>query len=69
MRNATIKQKLMLVFAVYFLVVVVLGGYFYFVQATSYNRVKSIQNSKEIQRLLTNIEDQLTGISNESEGI
>jgi methyl-accepting chemotaxis protein len=68
LKNFTIKQKLISLFAIYFLVVVVLGGYFYFVQATSYNRVKSIQNSKEIQRLLTNIEDQLTGISNDERG-
>lgn len=68
MKNVSIKQKLILVFAIYFVIVMVLGAYFYLVQTTSYNRVKSIQNSKEIQRLLTSVENQLTGISNDERG-
>ena len=68
MKNVTIKKKIMLVFSIYFVIVLVLGAYFYLVQATSYNRVKSIQNSKEIQRLLTGVETELTGISDDERG-
>lgn len=68
MRALTIKQKLVLVFAVYFLVVVGLGGFFDLVQNASYQKVKSIQDSKEIQRLVTDVEFLTAGISNDERG-